>query len=219
MEPRCINRPPPLAAIRGNASRAQRNAPVTFVERVISKSETVSSGNGLNTATPALFTSTSRPRCKESIHSNARSTDVSSRTSNGIRVGVSATTGTGKGAVLTPATTCAPSWESRRAIAAPSPRPAPVTSASLPVRGDRAAKPLRCRQHDVVGRTLALRLADGEPQTLDQIRWQRGSEALHEAMREHTRERLYDDVPHGEKKHLLGWDHVESLARVFAHRL
>src|SRR5919106_2695208 len=122
-----IRPPSPWDTMRRAAARETTKAPTRFTSRTRRSSSTGSSSAGARKIVPALQTQTStRPRAP-AASSSARS--ASSARSRSHRTHSPAPS------LRWSVATCAPSSSSRRAIAAPMPRLAPVTTAAFPARG------------------------------------------------------------------------------------
>ncbi len=128
--------PPPASRISRPAAWPHSSAPVTLTASTRAKTSAGKSRNGASVAMPALFTSTSTRRQRAATAANAASTLARSATSSTIAHAVVAmgsiarATFSAAATSRSASTTAQPSSCSRRAIAAPIPRPAPVTTAT-----------------------------------------------------------------------------------------
>src|SRR5882724_688226 len=132
-------RPNPAFSISGRHSRMQRKVPVRFTDSMDCHRASLVSLSGPLCAWPALFTNTVIGPIAERAAATAARTESTSETSATWqlrRTAVnSAATASRSGRERPSSETSAPAPASERAIAAPMPRPAPVTRACRPVRG------------------------------------------------------------------------------------
>ena len=131
-------RPLPCLIMCAAAARAHTMAPRRFTSSVSWKSSSVSSSSEASLRTPALLTRMSRRPHSSTTRSSVRSTAKASVMSL-VKDSASPPPRAICSAVwVTPAAsrsrsaTCAPARASIRAVAAPMPRPAPVTTATRP---------------------------------------------------------------------------------------
>src|SRR5258706_9905686 len=133
--------PPPRRRRCGSAAWHALNTPVRFVSITSAHCSSVIDATSVNTPTPALLITKSRPPNRATVASTARRTSSCRRTSACI---VSTEPGPAASivgraddrcAALRPVmATCTPSATSARAIARPMPRDPPVTNATFPRR-------------------------------------------------------------------------------------
>ncbi|SLH39636.1 Uncharacterised protein [Mycobacteroides abscessus subsp. abscessus] len=134
--------PPPAAAIRAPATAINRNGPLRFTSRVLSHRPSPTAARfGASGAMPALLTTMSRLPNSAMIASTAGSMvshcPTCSASGWAAPVGTSASVATARSqesSLRLETITVAPACLRPRAMARPSPRLAPVTRATLPVR-------------------------------------------------------------------------------------
>src|SRR4051794_22597071 len=134
-------RPEPWRFIPGATARQQWKVPPTLTSKQRRQSAGSSSSTAPSVSTPALFTSTSIRPNRSTAAATARSTDDRSVTSTSSWSSRSAGTFELSGNATSSATTSHPSAPNRSAIAAPMPRPAPVTTTTRPLRSRSTGHP------------------------------------------------------------------------------